>query len=369
MTLRETSGRTRSASPTVPVALATAALLLCTAPLGAAAPDDPDDAAAARVAVDDPDDPPGTLSQEEKLRARDLEVLEELLTTSVADAIRTALTGGDESGTWLLQVSGEGWARGMFLEGYGVFFALQLPRLPIVPRFMVEGMADAQRQELQRRLAELEARRARFEAEIATLDTPERRAELRERLRALDHELSELRRRLASRGSVSIDGGAAGRGEVRVEAEQRVAGDAGETEAMQRAGAEQRRADRGRRYATAVTSLPALAMHREEAEERRRAIVTASAEAVIETLGHYARVIHGLEDDDRLAVVLLPDTPQIFWRGAKPTPREEYILTVRYRDVMELDAGSIDLDEFKSRVAVRGRMGQPVDVTSPMAAE
>ena len=97
------------------------------------------------------------------------------------------------------------------------------------------------------------------------------------------------------------------------------------------------------------------------ATQQKNQIEGTIIEAVVNTLAQYGRVIHGLDNDDRLAVVLL-NSSYLSQMGSwmRATKRdEEFVISVRYRDVMELDKGDIDEQEFGGRIRVESRLGQP----------
>ena len=99
------------------------------------------------------------------------------------------------------------------------------------------------------------------------------------------------------------------------------------------------------------------------ATDQRNQIEGAVIDSVIETLGQYGRIMHGLNDNDRLAVVLLPSSylnPVVSWSRA--TQRDqEFIISVRYGDVLDLAEGDLSEDDFGARVRIERRLGQQRD--------
>jgi hypothetical protein len=76
-------------------------------------------------------------------------------------------------------------------------------------------------------------------------------------------------------------------------------------------------------------------------------------------LAQYGHVFHGLDDTDRLAVVLFPSSylnPMQRWLRAT-SRAEELVISVLYGDLLELDEGLITLEEFGDRARLETRLG------------
>ena len=78
-------------------------------------------------------------------------------------------------------------------------------------------------------------------------------------------------------------------------------------------------------------------------------------------MASYGGVIHGLDEDDRLAVVLLPSSYlSRVGQWLRATQRdEEIIISFRFGDIQDHDEGRISDEEFGARIRVESRLGQP----------
>jgi hypothetical protein len=115
-------------------------------------------------------------------------------------------------------------------------------------------------------------------------------------------------------------------------------------------------AERG--YVTAYDP-GAQARARKEAEKRKIEVENAVVDAVVGTLAQYGHVFHGLEANDRLAVVLFPTSylnPMQRWMRAT-SRAEEFVISVSYGDLTDLDQGLISFEEFSDRARLETRLG------------
>lgn len=318
------------------------------------------------------------------LRARQLEVFEDLLTRTVQAHVQSSVNAGIEqerSGDtdgdgepdapaaepMVVRVGDAAGAHGLYIAGYGVLFSIQQPQVSVLPRSFAiylneprvrlrarspqvgvsssdntPGLVRLQAVMLERQLAqaqrmlEIQVQRAPESGEVAEL---QRQVEaLRENLAviAADHE-----RTVAPEVAAEADPEEEAEGEVR-------AGGIFE-------------------FREPVTFYREMTERQQSMEEilrrnhrRTRAAVTSAA---IDTLAHYGAVIKGLEDDDRLSVLVLPPNP---WGMARRPftdfdgGDEEYVISVRYRDIREFDDQQIDLSEFRERVEIHDRLGLAV---------
>ena len=94
------------------------------------------------------------------------------------------------------------------------------------------------------------------------------------------------------------------------------------------------------------------------AAQQKTQVESAVITAVLDSLT-YGHIINGLEDDDRLAVVLLPSSylnRVVSWMRATQRD-EEFVISVRYRDVRDLADGKMTAKEFGARLRVETRLG------------
>lgn len=316
----------------------------------------------------------------QEVRAKDLSIIEDLLADSVQEAIQievreintenlraqeTDRQGGDAMQIrYVFRSGGRVQARGMFLEDYGAIFTVQLPNLAYTPSTMFTISAGGNvtlvrpgsistfiagalgeemqlRNQMSRMRAENEVMIQRLErASEASAATSQNALRLRTALSEMDSAYNEYAARA-----------------------ERIVGDS------ERARAAGERGDQLARYSDRPTGLRILSSASPEDIARAEALATQQKtqiegtiiKAVVDTLAQYGRVIHGLDNDDRLAVVLLPSS-YLSQMGSwmRATRRdEEFVISVRFRDVMELDKGKIDELEFGGRIRVESRLGQP----------
>lgn len=317
----------------------------------------------------------------QEVRAKDLSIIEDLLADSVQEAIQievreintenlraqeTDRQGGDAMQIrYVFRSGGRVQARGMFLEDYGAIFTVQLPNLAYTPSTMFTisaggnvtlvrpgsistFIAGALGEEMQLR-NQMSRMRAENEVMIQRLrrasETSEATSQDAQRLRTDLSELEIAYSEFAARA-------------------EKIAGDSERARAAQEG-----RGDQLARYADRPTGLRILSSASPEDIARAEALATQQKtqiegtiiKAVVDTLAQYGRVIHGLDNDDRLAVVLLPSS-YLSQMGSwmRATRRdEEFVISVRFRDVTELDKGKIDELEFGGRIRVESRLGQP----------
>lgn len=311
----------------------------------------------------------------QKLRARDLSVVENLLTETIQEAIqfevqaintentRTDDVPADASQAPLIRFffrsSGQTMARGMFLEDYGAVFTVQVPILSLTRSVFAFGddsftiysgspdgiIAGALAQEYQ-----LKAQMSRMQAEIQDLterlaqDVVEGGGELSENAATLRTAMNQLDTAYANYAAST---------------EKREADARGSAEADRRSLVSPRGFGGVRLIEPPDPEV--LARAEELANQQKNQIEGAVIEAVLDTLADYGGVIHGLEEDDRLAVVLLPSSYlSRVGSWSRATQRdEEFIISVRFRDILDLDEGRIDHVEFGRRMRVESRLGQP----------
>ena len=309
----------------------------------------------------------GADNGKQRLRARDLSVLEDLLSDTIQEAIqlevqavnatnRAEQEAAAESSAapefrYMFRTSGETQARGMFLEDYGVIFTVQVPILSasptalfvagdtisiVTPDTLVMG-------ELAHDI-QMRSQLSRMQAEIHVLT--QSLQETTQETGATSDKAQQLRMSIAQLESAYAEYAA-------------------ETENIREIPATVPRPGRvtTRRSGIRMLSMadPETMARAEALAEQQRSKISASViEAAIETFGQYGTVIHGLEGMDRLAVVLLPSSylnrPASWSRATRRD--EEFIISVRFDDVEAHDDGRIDAAEFGSRVRVESRLGQ-----------
>jgi len=314
------------------------------------------------------------MSAAQRLRARDLSVLEDLLSNTIQDVInvtvqelnaenRAAQEATPQSGEspefrYMLQSSGQTEARGMFLEDYGVIFTVQVPRLSylhstriigpgestwsvVTPGSFVTGALAEEMQlraQLSRMRFEIASLTERVEREIAAGGAVSDNARL---LQAAIAQLETVYTEYASEAE-------------RLESRRQEPGEEARRSAV---GAEARTGYR----MLSTFNAESMARAEELANQQKLQLEGRVIETVIDTLAHYGTVVRSLGSDDRLAVVLLPssylDRMSSWMRATRRA--EEFIISVGYGDIEALNDGSIDVDEFSRRIRVEMRLGQP----------
>ncbi len=321
-------------------------------------------------------------AQAQEVRARDLSIIENLLAETVQEAIEVTVRAvntenlqaqeteqQDEQAVkirYVFRSAGQTQARGMFLEDYGVVFTVQVPHLSFtnsaifaLPRSgdiaagdrdslnAVIGGALGQemqlRNQISRNRAETDVMIQRLEREVAASGaTSENAQRLRTALAEMERAYNDY--------AAEAEEIASSRERERVVEEEGAAG---------RSGTSPGRLAGLRMLATATPEE--IARSEELARDQKNQIEGAVMTAVVDTMAQYGRVIHGLEDDDRIAVVLLPSSylnQMVSWMRATQRD-EELVISVRYHDIVELDAGDIDVEEFGGRIRFETRLGQP----------
>jgi len=319
----------------------------------------------------------------QEVRARDLSIIEDLLAETVQEAIQVtvrevnnenlrAQEADHEAGDavqirYVFRSAARTQARGMFLEDYGAVFTVQVPSLTYAYSAMfalpgggsgfrvinpgsiettfagVLGQEMQLRNQMSRMRAENEVLIQRLEREVEASGATSENAQ---RLRTALAEMESAYNQYAA------------------EAE-KVASEEEQARVLE----EGRRGDGPDRPTNRISGLRVLSSASPEdlaraealARDQKNQIEGAVITAVVDTLAQYGRIIHGLENNDRLAVVLLPSSylnQMVSWMRATKRD-EEFIISVRFRDVMELDKGDITAEEFGSRIRVESRLGQP----------
>lgn len=314
--------------------------------------------------------------------AKELEFLEGLLVENVqyaiqmsVQAINTASSEVEPEGdaadegvvvpsvriTYMFRTSGETVARGMFLEDYGVVFTVQVPTLSSVPA------------------ARYYAAEAGIPPYIIGPDSMLAHSmateiQVRTKMQMLERELAELANQL--REQLATDTADEARqieqlmAEIRAQYEDYAAKAEEETRRSAKAGeateADRRRVEvgtpqparRGEMGFSLAWDSAEQARAKKEAEGHRAEVQGAVVDAVIGTLAQYGHVFHGLEPDDRLAVVLLPSSylnPIQRWMRAT-SRAEELTISISYGDLQALDSGEIDDAELGERVRIETRL-------------
>ena len=331
-------------------------------------------------------------------RTKDMEVLEGLLEESVQTAISTRVQesqrlafanvvnavdlpqGATVDASWVLRMGGTSRAHGLFLDGYGLMFSLQIPPVSVLPHTiaLTLGSGPLKISSAQGRLALLPPAAPQDEAAIRRVavgavawrarqlqqqilemrDLMERDAELGEEaaadLEALKTEFEALSARLAKMNAAELAGSGASPRTVGVVPEAEIAvidPDAGTLQDPQAERTFMLVRDAWTR------TVNEYAHWTERAETERREVSTVVVEAVIDTLAQYGTLLHGLGPADRISVVVLPADDVTFLRLHRPERRDEFVVSVRFRDVIELDDGTIDFEEFRQRAGIHSRLG------------
>ena len=310
---------------------------------------------------------------EQRLRIRGLSIIEGLLTDTINEAIEVtvqdvnnenlraqerALAAGETPELrYVIRSSGQTQSRGMLLEDYGVIFTVQVPNLTysrsallrlgrsnsvtmLAPRGPAQVLAGAgaleaqMRNQMSRMLVEINNFTRRIENEVnANRAGSEDAQRLRASLEELQNAYNEYT--LGER-------------------------------TLPRPGADPRE-DAARPSGSPVLSTfsimsnadpEAVARANELAAQQKTQVESAVITAVLDSLT-YGHIINGLEDDDRLAVVLLPSSylnRVVSWMSATQRD-EEFVISVRYRDVRDLADDKMTAEEFGARIRVETRLG------------
>ncbi|MGD8816367.1 MAG: hypothetical protein PVJ51_04225 [Acidobacteriota bacterium] len=323
------------------------------------------------------------LAQEE-VRARDLSIIEDVLVETIQDAIQATVRAVNTENLatqerarennediplrYVFRSGSQTLARGMFLDDYGAIFTVQVPSMayansafftlgsiaagqPGAPTSMQSMIANAGalgeelqlRAQMNRMDAEITGLRQRLEAEVARNGEDSESAQtLRASLVSWERAADETQRAYSDY----------------VARRKREPDSRQQSVSSNRPGAaETTPEEMGVRFRppTAAELADAEAL----AQKQRNQIEGAIISAVVETLGQYGRILHGLGDEDRLAVVLLPSSylnPIGSW--ARATQRDqEFTISVRFRDVMDLDRGDLSSEDFGARIRIERRTG------------
>lgn len=340
---------------------------------------------------------PAAIAQqdEEAARRRQLEVFEQLLAETVQRHVsvhidqtvqieRAAAEGTEVSGM-VVRASAAPRAHGMYIADYGVIFSIETPQVVVLPgalatRFeapliggvyafrtdpdadrrvdwreashVVEFRTQVMRQSLEELEALLEKERTegsdpgRLEAMIADIER------LKESLVALEVKAEAARPHREPWVESGTEEGSTEEGSTEeaaepepTELEIRVEGEPGRLRA------------RGFEfYRDMVQQQRELG---EVLEQNRRQLAGTVNEGAIEAIAQYGSVLKGLGDEARISVLVLPPSsfgPLRVRQGAA----EEYVISVRYGDIRDLDNQRIDLAEFRQRVSLHNRLGSPV---------
>jgi hypothetical protein len=322
--------------------------------------------------------------QDESARRRQLEVFEELLAETVQRHVsvhidrtvqieKAAAEGEDISGM-VVRASAAPRAHGTYIADYGVIFSIETPQVVVLPgalatRFeapLVGGVYSFRTEEpFGRRtdwreashLVEFRTQMIRQSLdELESLLEKERGADAdSSRLEAMIADIARLKESLveleakaeaARPHEVSEDTDA---GEIEPEPT--------ELEIRVEGGDARVRTVRGFEfYRDVVKEQRQLA---EILEQNRRELNSTVNEAAIEALAQYGSVIKGLGDDERVSVLVLPPS-QFGPVRVRHALAEEYVLSVRYGDIRDLDNRKIDLEQFQERVRLHNRLGGEV---------
>ncbi len=308
----------------------------------------------------------------QRLRARGLSIIEGLLTDTINEAIEVTVqtvnaenlraqeqaleAGGTPELRYVIRSSGQTQSRGMLLVDYGVIFTVQVPNLTYSHAALIQlGRGTSVSVLAQGRPAELYLAR----------ETQRRNQMSRMRVE-INSLTGNLENEIAASGANSQNGQRL----RELFAELQIVYDDYSLEAEQIANTRQRTDPREearrvpespRLSAFSVMSSAdpeAVARANALAVQQKNQVEGAVIAAVVDSLS-YGHIINGLEDDDRLAVVLLPSSylnRVVSWMRATQRD-EEFIISVRYRDVRDLADDKITAEEFGGRIRVDTRLG------------
>jgi len=329
---------------------------------------------------------------QEAPRRRQLEVFEELLAETVQRHVSvhidrsvqvekaSASEDGRDADGMVVRASSAPTAHGLYIADYGVIFSIQTPQVVVLPgqlaaRFEAPLYAGV----LRLRVAPEDdgvqrtghaSRVIEFRTHLIRQSLDELQVLLREersgegdpaRVGAMIDDIDRLQETLvqlevkAEAGAPEVAPEAAPAATVEVEG--RLAEFESQPQVRVRDRRETTRAGNGFAfYQDVVKQQRALA---EVLERNRQELAGTVNRAAIEALAQYGSVIKGLNSDDRVSVLILPPSPFGPVR-IRHTDAEEYVVSVRYGDIRELDNQQIDMDEFRTRVSLHNRLGTAV---------
>ena len=327
-------------------------------------------------------------------RLRQLEAFEKLLTETLQDRVTvtvdTTMNTAGESEDLVVKVGRPLAAHGLYLEGYGVVFSIQAPQVSVIPQsfeaVLAQPRAMLRAQPSQAPLVAkgvIELRAEMLDRSVEDLIVLlERDEDLHEvsvgELEELKVTLEKIREEVATQAPPAPEAQAEAQAEAEAEAQARAEAEAEvRSQAMTRGEAALEDARRtqeriwvesdgraGRAPRRYEVYYRDVLEHRhgmqEELQRNHVRIAAAVNEAALRTLADYGAVLKGLDDEDRVAIVILPPNAWTFVRGTRrgsASGVEENVVSVRYGDVREHLNGRIDYEEFARRADVRTRLG------------
>ena len=318
---------------------------------------------------------------QESRRLRQLAVFEELLTETVQERVTRSVNAtieaarrGDPDGDGVVEdIAAEPLvvnvgqtlaAHGLYIDGYGVMFSIQTPQVTVIPQsyeavwalprslFRIRGSAAPGTPGA---IGVIEIRADMLDRSIDDLIVllerqPDGLHQVRvQELEGVKVTLERLRGKTVKTFTVDDETAAESpRDEIQVDKADR---------AYSRA-----RALSGRNlwegyYRDTLAQRDEL---KAVLERNHRQVAAAMNAAAIETLANYGALIKGLEDDERIAVVVLPPNTWSFARSfgvGVGDDQGEHVVSARYKDIRALDNDKIDYDEFVKRAQIRNRLG------------
>ena len=322
------------------------------------------------------------------VRTRDLSIVENVLVETIQLALQDTIEDINTENLEAQQIArqdnepvplryvfrsrGQALARGIYLEDYGAIFTVQVPSVSYtlgaifavdgsdvtlrqgVPASVGEAIAalgqeTQMRMQMSRMGSEIAVMRRRLEREVESSgENSESASSLRAALESLESSFETAQR-------AYTDFLARQERETELQPQRPVS--SGDARALE-GGMDARM---GTLRIITSSSPEELAAAEDLAQQQRNQIEGTIIDSVIETLSQYGHIMHGLGDNDRLAVVLLPSSylnPVVSWSRA--TQRDqEFIISVRYGDVVDLNDGDLSDDDFRRQVRIEPRPGQP----------
>lgn len=328
-------------------------------------------------------------------RLRQLEAFEKLLTDTVQDRVTitvnttvdAAREDGESDEPLVVKVGRPLAAHGLYLEGYGVMFSIQTPQVSVIPqsfeavlaqpramlRFQstdapmaAKGVIELRTEMLDRSLEDLIVLLERDQGELHEVRVGE--------LEELKVTLEKIREDMAETEAPLPPTPQAPEAQARTETEAQARAEArAQTRGEEALASARRNQERiwvesegraGRAPSRYEIYYRDVLEHRhgmQEVLQRNHVRIAAAVnQAVLRTLADYGAVLKGLDDEDRVAIVVLPPNTWTFARGTRAGSAigvEENVVSVRYGDVREHLNGRIDYEEFARRADIRTRLG------------
>ena len=317
--------------------------------------------------------PTGSAQQNE--RQRQLEIVERALTEKLQEYVTAHLNqslaeGRDLDGdgepdmdnqSLVVNVGNVGNAHGMFIDDYGVIFSIQTPQVAVIGRELAFAVAPTTALRIAPQMADTGARLRLIEGRLVRMfDQVAREWQLAVAQGGSEKERQEHAAQMERIRQEMAD---LARNRVDRSADDRDAAD------LRRVGTD--RPDptpnaNGRGTGGMIVYRDPMADQIKIGkliEANRERVNRAVTNGAIDTLAYYGNVLTGLKSDQRVSVIVLPANNWMLQRSLHTgLGNEEFVISVRYEDVRNLDREKIDLEKFRERASIHSRLGTPIEL-------